>query len=191
MKFLILLKKIIQLPFTEFFEIIIRLTEIYPNTKIGYFIRNIILKNILYKYGSNNFISSNVSIRGRKKIFISSSVHIATNTFIGSDKINGIYIGNNVHIGPNCVLRSSNKKYMEEMVSGVQNYSEVNLKKDNVNFSLGIIIEDNVWIGANCTILSGSHIKEGSVIGANSLVNDKLESKGIYVGSPVKKIKNA
>ena len=178
-------------PIREIFEILIRILEIYPNTKLGYLLRNIIFKKIFYKYGKRNFISNNVSFRGRKKICISSSVHIATNTVIGSDDINGIFIGNNVYIGPNCVFRSSNHDYSEKFIPPqIQNYKVINLKKNNIDFSLGIIIEDNVWIGANCSILAGSHIKKGTIIGANSLVNKELESEGLYVGSPVKKLKN-
>jgi acetyltransferase-like isoleucine patch superfamily enzyme len=32
--------------------------------------------------------------------------------------------------------------------------------------SLGVVIDDNVWIGENVTILDGDHVGKGSVIGA-------------------------
>ena len=51
-----------------------------------------------------------------------------------------------------------------------------------------IIIKDDAYIGANCTVLPGVTIGEGAVVGANALVNKDLESWGIYVGSPCKKI---
>lgn len=51
-----------------------------------------------------------------------------------------------------------------------------------------IIIEDDAYIGANCTVLPGVNIGEGAVVGANSLVNKDLEPWGIYVGSPCVKI---
>ena len=37
----------------------------------------------------------------------------------------------------------------------------------------GIVIEDNVWIGANCVLLDGTHIGEGSVIAAGSVVREE------------------
>ena len=51
-----------------------------------------------------------------------------------------------------------------------------------------IVIENDVWIGANCIILPGVKIGEGAVIGAGSFVNKDVEPWGIYVGSPAKKI---
>lgn len=51
-----------------------------------------------------------------------------------------------------------------------------------------ILIKDDAYIGANCTILPGVTIEEGAVVGANSLVNKNLEPWGIYVGTPCRKI---
>jgi acetyltransferase-like isoleucine patch superfamily enzyme len=52
----------------------------------------------------------------------------------------------------------------------------------------GIIIEDDVWIGANCAILDGSIIRKGAVIGANSLVYGEMPEYSVCVGSPARKI---
>ena len=51
-----------------------------------------------------------------------------------------------------------------------------------------IVIKDDAYIGANCTIMPGVMIGEGAVVGANALVNKDLEPWGIYVGTPCKKI---
>lgn len=51
-----------------------------------------------------------------------------------------------------------------------------------------ITIEDDAYIGANCTIMPGTTIHEGAVIGANALVNKDVDPWGIYVGSPCRKI---
>ena len=42
-----------------------------------------------------------------------------------------------------------------------------------------IIIEDNVWIGSNCTILKGSHIGTGSVIAAGTVIKGKIPPNSI------------
>ncbi|WP_310649133.1 DapH/DapD/GlmU-related protein [Leuconostoc lactis] len=41
-------------------------------------------------------------------------------------------------------------------------------------------MDDNVWIGANVTILDGVHVSSGVVIGANTLVTKSI-SKNILV----------
>lgn len=51
-----------------------------------------------------------------------------------------------------------------------------------------ILIEDNVFVGANSTILAGVRIGSNCVIGAGSLVNKDLESGYIYAGVPTKRI---
>jgi len=52
-----------------------------------------------------------------------------------------------------------------------------------------IIIEKYVVIGANCVVLPGIHLEEGVAIGANSLINKSCESWKIYVGSPIRFLK--
>jgi acetyltransferase-like isoleucine patch superfamily enzyme len=52
------------------------------------------------------------------------------------------------------------------------------------------IIEDDVWIGINSTIIAGVIIGKGSVIAAGSLVNKDIPSCEIWGGVPAKKIKN-
>jgi acetyltransferase-like isoleucine patch superfamily enzyme len=52
-----------------------------------------------------------------------------------------------------------------------------------------IVIEDDVWIGANVTITCGVTIGAHSIIGANSFVNSDIPPYSIAVGSPAKVIK--
>ena len=49
-----------------------------------------------------------------------------------------------------------------------------------------IIVEEDVWIGARVTLLAGSHIGRGAVIGANSLVNKEIPPYAVAVGAPTR-----
>jgi acetyltransferase-like isoleucine patch superfamily enzyme len=51
-----------------------------------------------------------------------------------------------------------------------------------------LVIESDVYIGVNCTIMPNVTIGEGAVIGGGSFVNKDCEPWSIYVGSPAKKI---
>ncbi len=53
-----------------------------------------------------------------------------------------------------------------------------------------IIIEDDVWIGANAMILRGARVGKGSVIAAGSVVTKDVEPYCIYGGVPAKKIRH-
>jgi acetyltransferase-like isoleucine patch superfamily enzyme len=48
------------------------------------------------------------------------------------------------------------------------------------------VIEDDVWVGANCVILDGAILRQGCVIGAQSLVKGAIEPYSINVGQPLK-----
>src|SRR5262249_41348902 len=54
-----------------------------------------------------------------------------------------------------------------------------------------IIIEDDVWIGANTIVLPGVTIGRGSVIGAGSVVTKSIPSMVVAAGNPARVIKTA
>lgn len=93
---------------------------------------------------------------------------------------NGIQMGDDVLIAANCTLAPVNHAYKDKN-------TRIRLQGFGDNKG-GIVIEDDVWIGANCVILDGSVIREGCVIGAGSLVKGELNAYGVYGGSPLKKI---
>lgn len=67
-------------------------------------------------------------------------------------------------------------------VSVPQYLSYLNL--NDVNHTL--VIEEDVWIGANATLLYKANISRGAVVGANSLVTKKVPPYAVVAGSPAK-----
>ena len=56
-----------------------------------------------------------------------------------------------------------------------------------------IIIEDDVWISFNATILKGVTIGKGAVVAANAVVTKNVEPYTVVAGNPavlIKKIEN-
>jgi acetyltransferase-like isoleucine patch superfamily enzyme len=47
-----------------------------------------------------------------------------------------------------------------------------------------IVIEDDVWIGAQAVILGGVRIGAGAVVGAAAVVNQNIPSHAIFAGNP-------
>ncbi len=78
-----------------------------------------------------------------------------------------IRLGNNVLIGANTII-----------IDGDGHNDR------NNSHAKAIIIHDNVWIGANCTILKGIEIGKNSIIGANSVVTKNIPENVIAVGNP-------
>lgn len=108
---------------------------------------------------------------------IGDNVGFAQNCFI---QVRGtVIIGNNVIFGPYVKIFSEN-----------HNFSNLNVPiKDQGETRGNVIIEDNVWIGANATVLSGVTIGEGSVIAASSLVNKDVPPYSVVAGIPAKIIR--
>ena len=92
-------------------------------------------------------------------------------------------IGKNCSIAPGVVFATvschNNSKILRE--KGILSKYE---KKGK------ILVGDDVWIGANCTILPGIKIGECSIIGANSLVNINIPEYSLAYGNPIRIIKD-
>jgi len=87
---------------------------------------------------------------------------------------NGIVFGSNIELGPGVAIISSN-------------HESNNLRKHLKGKP--ITIGNNVWVGANSTVLPEVSIGNNVIIGANSLVNKDIPSNSIAVGNPCKVIK--
>lgn len=111
----------------------------------------------------------------------SGDVIIGAHTFINSGCVlytgNGITIGDHVAIAANCTLAPVNHAYREK--------AKLIREQEFLPSKGGIIIEDDVWIGANCVILDGAILRRGVVVAAGSVVRGELEAYGIYAGSPL------
>ncbi len=52
-----------------------------------------------------------------------------------------------------------------------------------INSPRSVVIGNNVWIGSRCTIMKGTHISNGCVIAAGSIISKDLpQEKTIYAG---------
>lgn len=49
-----------------------------------------------------------------------------------------------------------------------------------------IIVEEDVWIGMNVTLLAGTHIGRGAIIGAGSVVRSPVPPYAIVIGNPAR-----
>ena len=91
---------------------------------------------------------------------------------------NGVLVGDNVLLAANVVLAPTNHAY------GARDRL---IREQGFKASRGgIVIGDDVWIGANSTVLDGARIPKGCVIGAGSVVSSELCPYHIYGGNPLR-----
>jgi acetyltransferase-like isoleucine patch superfamily enzyme len=156
--------------------------------------------------GKNVFIKKNVGMFFIENISIGNNVRIDDNVIIvASNKNSPVKIGNYIHIASNCYLAGSDGIDMMDFTtlapgvlifSGSDDYSGKKLTNPMVgNPYIGgkfgkVTLCKHVIIGAGSVILPDVTIKQGSSVGALSLVNKNLNSWGVYSGIPAKKIKS-
>jgi len=116
-------------------------------------------------------------------------VKIGQNSYIGVYNIldwsNNITIGNFVHIaGPSTGLWTHTSAPM------CLNSVPLNQKSETFRPTKPIVIEDNVYIGGNCTIYPGVTIGHNSVVAPNSAVTKDVAPYTMVGGVPATKIKD-
>lgn len=85
-----------------------------------------------------------------------------------------VRIGNYVRIAAHSVIVASNHR---------TDRIDIPIKNQG-NSAIGITIEDDVWIGANCVVLDGAILRKGCVLAAGSVLRGDTVPYGIYAGSP-------
>lgn len=167
----------------------------------GFKVRYYKYKKLFSSCGDAVYIGQYVTILGFENISIGNRINIMAHSYmyansggllrIGDDFSvnNGVYIGasggkiiigNNVCIGPYTVLRALDHGHSRIDIPMTQ--------QDDIGGE--ILIEDDVWIGANCTILKNVKIGRGSIVAAGCVVTKDVPSYTIAGGVPNRVIKN-
>ena len=107
------------------------------------------------------------------ELSIGSNVSIGTCCFISAD-VGGVIIGDDCMIGPNVSIVGNDYRYdrIDIPVSQQEKTSK------------GIIIGQDVWIGAGVIVTDGVHIGDHCIIAPNSVVSRSIEAMQIAQGSP-------
>lgn len=109
-------------------------------------------------------------------------VEIGENFYANMDcvflDVNKIIFGDNVMIGPRAGFYTAGHP------------TDPTVRIKDLEFGLPIKVEDNVWIGANATILPGVTIGKNSIVGAGAVVTKDVPENTIVGGNPAKVIRN-
>lgn len=138
---------------------------------------NLINTNI--ELGKNVTIYPGVMFFGDGPIRIGDNVRLGNNTVIYSSQYRGgVSIGDNTTIAAQC--------YIIDMDHGTEAGKLITEQED---IAAPVVIGEGVWLGANVTVLKGSKIGPGAVIGAKALVKGEIPENAIAVGIPAKVLK--
>lgn len=90
----------------------------------------------------------------------------------------GLTIGNNVRIATHTVIIPANHVFSDKNIP----------IKDQGLTKVGIVIGDDVWVGAGVRILDGCRIGRGAIIGAGAVVTKDVQPYSVVVGVPAKMV---
>ena len=157
----------------------------------------VLMKRIIHKLLLNNLRRS--LKKCEKKVYFDEHF-----TVVGAHNIS---LGESVYIGPNATLMAADAplEIKGHFMSGPgltiitgdhridirEKYmDEVTVEEKLPENDQPVVIEEDVWCGANVTILKGVTIGKGSVIAAGAVVTKNVGEYEIWGGIPAKKIKN-
>ncbi|WP_159474336.1 DapH/DapD/GlmU-related protein [Dyadobacter sp. 3J3] len=178
------IRKIIENPIL-YLGIFLRILYSYISYPINYL--------IFRKIGFGTYISISSSIRNAKRIDLGKYVEINSNVILWPSRLivsnhvqinpgTAIYgdvkIGKYVMIAPNCMIAGGNHAFARIDIPMIKQGATTK----------GIIIEDDVWIGANSTIVDGVTIHQGAIVAAGSVVTKDVTSYDIVAGTPATRI---
>ena len=153
-------------------------------------------------------LGKNVKISSKASIYDTGQIEIGDNSRIDDFcVISGkLKIGCYVHITPMCLVAGGEKgveiKDFVALAYGVKvfaqsdDYSGETMTNSNIpkkyknEYKKEVVIEKHSIVGAGSIILPGVQLREGTSVGAMSLIRKSTEEWSIYVGNPAKKIKN-
>lgn len=92
---------------------------------------------------------------------------------------------NKVEVGYNTMLGANTNLYDTDFhpVDSIERRTQTSILDAE---SAPIVIGNDVWIGANSTVLKGVIVEDNSVVGAHSLVNKNVGKNELHVGVPAK-----
>lgn len=90
---------------------------------------------------------------------------------------NRVSFGDNVFIAPSCTFSTAGHPIDKER------------RNKGLEYAHPITVGDDVWFGANVTVLPGVKIGSNVVIGAGSLVNKDIPDNSLALGNPCKVVR--
>lgn len=153
--------------------------------------------------GDNVVIDDNCVLDAKgaenKGLFIGSGAFIGRNTIL-SCKNGDIHLGDNVNMGFNCQIFSASEVKLGKncliaaycyMIGGTHTMDRLDIPPlEQKRVSQGIIMEDNLWLGAGVKVTDGVRIGRDAIIGTSAVVTRDIPEYAIAVGIPAKVIRN-
>ena len=130
--------------------------------------------------GQHTVIEYPCNIGNPNQVYLADQVAIRYGISIINAKHEKVTIKKYSVIAPQCTIVTNSHRATVGVPQFILGESHVNDKSGDV------VIEEDVWVGANSTILAGVSIGRGATIGACALVTKDIPPYALSIGSPAK-----
>lgn len=133
--------------------------------------------------GDNTVLQYPIRISSIKDVFVDYNVKLSSGLHIINAPGEEVHIKKFSVLAADCTIVTNSHRSTVTIPQFLLGVSHINDKSANV------IIHEDVWVGANVTILAGVELGRGCIVSANSLVTKSVPPYALVVGSPARVVK--
>lgn len=124
-------------------------------------------------------LSVNVMISCKNgHVLVGSNTGLSAHTIVHATNGCPVEVGRDVIVGPQCYLAGGGNYHFDR--------TDIPIREQGIRLDGGVVIEDDVWLGAKTTVLDGVTMHTGSIAGAGAVVTQSVPARAICAGVPAK-----
>lgn len=135
------------------------------------------------KIGKTTVLTPPLYLGNPRNIFLGEHTSLSSNSYISATNAKFI-IKDNCAVAERLTVHTGNHVRIPGMF-----VTQITEKNKPSGFDKDVIVENDVWIGCNVTLLSGVHVGRGATIAAGAVVSNDVPPYCIAGGVPAKVIK--
>jgi maltose O-acetyltransferase len=143
-------------------------------TGVGVWLRGRALRLFFERLGERTIVQAGMRVTNPEKVSIGAHCNFAQGVFITGG--GGVTIGDWVGFGPDVKIWSVSHRFDDPDRPWLQQGWETK----------PVVIEDDVWLGANVFVMPGITIGKGAIVSACALVNKSIPAFALVAGNPAR-----
>jgi len=119
-----------------------------------------------------------ILIKGIENVYMHERTHILGHSIIITTQAKFIMKKNSASAEGLTVVTGNHPSRVGELF--------IDTAADDLQYAKDIVVEEDVWLGSNVTLLYGTHVGRGAVVGSGSVCRSEIPPYAIVVGNPAR-----
>ncbi len=121
-----------------------------------------------------------ILIKGIENVYMHERTHILGHSLIITTRARFVMKKNSASAEGLTVVTGNHPSRVGELF--------VDTAAEDIQYAKDVVVEEDVWLGSNVTLLYGTHVGRGAVIGSGSVCRSPIPPYAIVVGNPARVI---